>query len=52
MAHDTASQTARFQWEDPFHLDQQLSSEERMIRDSARAFAQDKLLPRVIKAYA
>ena len=40
-----------FQWDDPFMLDEQLTEDERMIRDTARAYAQDKLLPRVIKAY-
>ena len=39
-----------FQWDDPFLLDEQLTEDERMIRDTARAYAQDKLLPRVIKA--
>src|ERR671917_608215 len=42
---------ASFQWDDPFLLDEQLSDDERMIRDTARAYAQDKLLPRVIEAY-
>lgn len=41
-----------FNWQDPFLLDQQLTDEERMIRDSAAAYAQEKLQPRVIKAYA
>ncbi|MDS9467618.1 acyl-CoA dehydrogenase [Paracoccus sp. MBLB3053] len=41
----------RFDWEDPFRLDQQLSEEERMLRDAARAYAQDRLQPRVIAAY-
>src|SRR3569623_2131223 len=40
-----------FQWDDPFMLDEQLTEDERMIRDTARAYAQDKLLPRVTKAY-
>ena len=40
-----------FQWDDPFLLEDQLSSDERMIRDTARAFAQEKLGPRVIEAY-
>src|SRR6266478_589814 len=40
-----------FQWDDPFLLDEQLTEDERMIRDTARAYAQDKLLPRVAKAY-
>ena len=41
---------AIFSWEDPLLLDEQLSDEERMVRDSARAYAQDKLMPRVIEA--
>src|SRR6267378_2219460 len=42
---------ASFQWDDPFLLDEQLTEDERMIRDTARAYAQDKLLPRIVKAY-
>jgi glutaryl-CoA dehydrogenase len=41
-----------FQWDDPFHLESQLSEDERLIRDTARAYAQDKLQPRIIEAYA
>ncbi len=41
-----------FDWADPFYLNDQLSEDERMISDSARSFAQEKLAPRVIKAYA
>src|SRR3954469_22287397 len=40
-----------FQWDDAFLLDDQLTEDERMIRDTARAYAQDKLLPRVNDAY-
>ena len=40
-----------FDWADPFLLDEQLSEEERMIRDAAHAFAQSELQPRVIKAF-
>jgi glutaryl-CoA dehydrogenase len=40
-----------FDWADPFNLDDQLSDDERMIRDSARAYAQDRLMPRVVDAY-
>jgi glutaryl-CoA dehydrogenase len=36
-----------FQWDDPFLLDDQLTDEERMVRDSARAYCQEKLMPRV-----
>ena len=44
-------QKAVFNWEDPFLLDDQLSEDERMIREAARAFAQDVLMPRVADAY-
>ncbi len=40
-----------FNWSDPFLIDDQLSDEERMIRESAAAFAADRLLPRVESAY-
>jgi glutaryl-CoA dehydrogenase len=43
---------AHFDWADPFLLDDQLSEDERMIRDTARAYAQDKLAPRIIDAFA
>lgn len=43
---------SKFEWTDAFHLDGQLSEEERMIRDTARQYASEKLLPRVLKAYA
>ena len=42
---------SRFTWSDPLLLENQLSEEERMLRDSARAYAQGKLQPRVIAAY-
>lgn len=42
---------ADFNWEDPLDLESLLTDEERMIRDSARAFAQDKLMPRVKSAF-
>lgn len=47
----SVSHWAKFNWEDPFLLDQQLSEEERMVRDSAHQYAQEKLQPRVIEAY-
>ena len=40
-----------FDWADPFDLDHQLTDEERMVRDTAHAYAQDKLQPRVTEAY-
>jgi glutaryl-CoA dehydrogenase len=41
-----------FRWEDPLDLDGELAEEERMVRETARGFAQDYLMPRVIEAYA
>ncbi|WP_435259172.1 acyl-CoA dehydrogenase [Thioclava sp. FR2] len=46
-----APDLGRFNWEDPFRLDEQLTEDERMLRDAARSYAQDKLQPRVIAAY-
>ncbi|ACI97592.1 acyl-CoA dehydrogenase [Rhodospirillum centenum] len=40
-----------FRWEDPLRLDDQLSEEERMVRDSARAYCQDRLMGRVLEAF-
>ena len=52
MADDlSAHHRAQFDWQDPFLLDRQLTEEERLVRDTARAYAQDKLLPRVTSAY-
>ena len=42
---------ARFDWSDPFELEHQLHEDERMVRDTARDYAQGKLLPRVTSAY-
>lgn len=42
---------AHFNWEDPLFLDQQLTDEERMVRDSAQKFAADRLAPRVLDAF-
>ena len=39
-----------YQWDDPFRLDDQLSEEERLVRDTARNFAQDTLMPRILEA--
>ena len=48
-AETTASKTG-FDWADPFFLEDQLTDSERMIRDSARDYCQDKLMPRVVEA--
>lgn len=45
-----ASSMASFNWEDPFNLESQLSDEERMVRDMAKAFCQEELQPRVLEA--
>ena len=42
----------RFDWADPFLLDDQLSEEERLIRDTARGYATDRLAPRIVDAFA
>ncbi|MGB5869886.1 MAG: acyl-CoA dehydrogenase [Albidovulum sp.] len=46
-----APDLGRFDWEDAFRMDEQLSEEERMMRDGARAYATEKLMPRVTAAY-
>src|SRR5918994_4598134 len=46
-----APDLGRFDWEDALRLENQLTEEERMMRDAAQAYAQDKLQPRVIAAY-
>ncbi len=46
-----SSDTAAFDWQDPFLMNEMLTEEERLVRDTARQFAQEKLLPRVREAY-
>ena len=46
-----APDLGRFDWQDPFRMEAQLTEEERMLRDAAGAYAQEKLQPRVIAAY-
>ena len=41
---------SNFKWDDPFFLDEQLTDDERMIKDTARDYAQDKLFSRVLQA--
>ncbi|ESQ75242.1 acyl-CoA dehydrogenase [Asticcacaulis sp. AC402] len=50
---DTARPSTKtvFDWADPFLLQEQLTDDERMIQDAARAYCQDHLMPRVLKAY-
>ena len=46
----SAPAKAAFTWDDPLLLDEQLSEEERLIRDAARAYCQEKLMTRVLEA--
>jgi glutaryl-CoA dehydrogenase len=46
-----APNLGQFAWDDPLRLEDQLTEDERMLRDAARAYAQDKLQPRVIDAF-
>ncbi|MGO4667095.1 acyl-CoA dehydrogenase [Bosea sp. 2KB_26] len=50
-SHSASHKLAEFQWDDAFLLDDQLNEDERLIRDTARQYAQEKLLPRVSEAY-
>ncbi|MBR7621478.1 acyl-CoA dehydrogenase [Phenylobacterium sp. 20VBR1] len=50
MAQDSAAKT--FDWEDPLDMKSRLSEEETMVWDAARSYAREKLLPRVVSAYA
>ena len=52
MALDAGADAKTFSWEDPLDLASRLSEDERMVWESARAYARDKLLPRVVSAYA
>jgi len=52
MAHDGASSPAKtFRWDDPFDMDGRLTDDESMIRDAARAYAREQLLPRIVEAF-
>jgi glutaryl-CoA dehydrogenase len=50
VAKVASNQYGAFDWQDPFLLEELLSEEERMIRDSARAYFQDRLMPRILEA--
>lgn len=45
------TEKAMFQWDDPFFFEDQLNEEERLVRDSAREYAQNKLMPRVLEMH-
>jgi glutaryl-CoA dehydrogenase len=51
MATAPRKERPTFNWQDPLLLEEELSSEEKLVRDSARAYAQDKLMPRVRAAF-
>jgi glutaryl-CoA dehydrogenase len=50
-APDRAAAKPTFKWDDPLFLDDQLTEEERMVRETAHAYAQEKLLPRITNAF-
>lgn len=52
LSPQSRPELASFDWEDAFLLENQLHEDERMIRDSAKSYAQEKLQPRVVKAFA
>ena len=52
MALDAGAEAKTFSWEDPLDLASRLSEDERMVWESARAYARERLLPRVVSAYA
>jgi glutaryl-CoA dehydrogenase len=49
-SHGKPAEKPRFAWEDPLLVEDQLSEEERMLRDAARAYAQERLMPRILEA--
>ncbi|MCH8202776.1 MAG: acyl-CoA dehydrogenase [Proteobacteria bacterium] len=46
----TSTAWPKFNWQDPLLLEDSLSEDERLVRDSTRAYAQDKLMPRILEA--
>ena len=50
-AGDSDAGAPRFDWADPFHLEAELGEDERLIRDTARGFAEETLRPRILDAY-
>ncbi|MBX9616777.1 MAG: acyl-CoA dehydrogenase [Caulobacteraceae bacterium] len=51
MADGTASIAQTYRWDDPFDLESRLTEDERAIRDAARTYAREALLPRVVAAF-
>ena len=52
MPADSSAPTKTYRWDDPLDLSSRLSEDERMVWDAARSYAREKLLPRVVSAYA
>ncbi|MEI9964024.1 MAG: acyl-CoA dehydrogenase [Caulobacteraceae bacterium] len=52
MPLDSSPPTKTFRWDDPLDLEGRLAEEERLIRDTAREYARDTLLPRIVHAFA
>ena len=50
MSNSSSANRPSFKWQDPLLFDSLLSEEERMIRDSAHQYCQEKLMPRVLEA--
>ena len=51
MNHADSPRKAQFHWDDPLLLNNQLTDDERMVRDAAAAYCQDKLQPRILDAF-
>ena len=51
MTRSDTPRKAQFHWDDPLLLNEQLSDDERMVRDAANAYCQDKLRPRILEAF-
>ncbi len=52
MPLDAARPAKTFRWDDPLHLEARLTEDERLIADAARQYAQDRLAPRIVSAFA
>ena len=52
MPLDAGAPQKTYRWDDPLDMSSRLSEEERMVWDAARAYAREKLLPRVVSAFA
>ena len=50
MDQTVSARKADFQWDDPFFFEDQLEEEERLVRDTARSYAQERLMPRILEA--